>query len=82
MSQGLIGAGILICGPLYMAMVFVAAIVAGAALARDLAIATAGFAYLSYAAQYPPANVTYSAVTHYLSIFAGIAAGVALLVGV
>lgn len=76
------GAGVLIFGALYTVMVFVAAILAHAAFARNAAIATAGLAYAAYAAQYPPgASPAVNGLLTGLSVGMSILAALFLLSG-
>lgn len=83
LAQSLTGAGILVNSALYIAMVFIAAILAQAPIARDFAIATAGACYFAYVAQlHGKGAETPQAVLGVLSAALGVAAGFALIFGV
>jgi hypothetical protein len=78
----LIGAAIVFTGPLFLTLVFVAAILDHAIVARDTALAALGVTYLSYVVQWPPAAAR--AIVMFLvalSIILGAAAGLLLLIG-
>lgn len=80
----LTGTGILVASTLFVLMVYFAAVIDHARLARYIIIVTAGLCYLAYLAQYHPRGFLQSCEGTFvsLSIFAGIAAAIALLAGV
>jgi hypothetical protein len=71
-------AGLLAYGVIYTASI----IVLGHVVARDIAVATAGVTYLSYAAQLARAPTRFSIAGFVASILVGVAAGIAFLAGV
>lgn len=86
LAHGLAGAGILLNSALYIVMVFVAAILANAPIARDLAIATAAACYFAYVAQLNssrrPTAEEAQVLLNLFSAIVGMVAGIALLMGV
>ena len=71
--------GVYLFGALYLAMVFVAAIVDRNNLARNLAIVAVAFGYVGYGVQVYRAPFQVQLYTNLASVIVAIAAGVLLL---
>ena len=78
-DQKFLAIGVYINSALYLAGCFIGSMATGNVMGWKLAIAAAGFCYFAYVAQVNDAPRWASSTAVWLSIIAGIAAGVVLL---